>query len=591
MTEPTTARGRFSFACRRWAPPLLTVALGLLLALIGPLRLFLATGSARFVSGFDDQLYLQVAARSYWPAHAHAAVSAALAALYPRLLMAPPAALARWFGLGPFAIGLLWRLWAGAAMAFFLWLLFRELVPSGRNSAWTAALLAATVLAEPGPNWVKWLLHGGWRPAALLSLAGHPVLQPLWRVIDPAVTLPFLLLFLWLLLRAIANPRWRNRLLAAAALALLFYVFFYYWTAALLALALAAAVDHRHIRDYAWIAGLGTLLGLPAVVRVLWLHARAAPSAWARLHAGIAVPRFALHPAHFGIVAILLVGWLLARAAARASPLSPAARAGLTAVGAAAAAAFLLSNSQLVTGVEFQNDHWYRLLAHPLALLLLLAAVELALDAAAESKAWGPAARRAWRAVLVAIVVFGLWARWGVLRRPVPPPLANLVSLAPAPGLAPGAVVAGSLDYADWAALANGARPLSGFTRVSDPSLTDAQVAARWALNAWLVQDPAAASPAGITRFLRRQFGPIPSGPSSEDSPVMDAAARARLGTLAAAAYRDVARAPLADLRRFRVAALALPPGALPRHIPGLIWRPLQAGPGWNLWAPVAAGH
>ncbi len=583
MTEPTTSGSRLSGAGRRWAPPLGTVALGLLLALMGPLRLWLATGSARFVSGFDGQLYLQVAARSYWPADAHAAVSAALAALYPRLLMTPAAVLARGLGLSPFAVGLLWRIWAGAAMALLLWLLFREMLPPPR-SGWVAALLAAVVMAEPGPNWVKWLLHGGWRPAALHSLAGHPVLQPLWRVIDPAVTLPFLLLFLWLLLRAVANPGWRRRLLAAAALALLFYVFFYYWTAALLALALAAALDRRRWRDYAWIAGLGALFGLPAVLRVLRLHARAPASAWARLHVGVAVPRFALHPAHFGIVAILFAGWLLALWSQRSRPLSPAARVGLIAVGATAAAAFLLSNSQFVTGTEFQNDHWYRFLAHPMAMVLLLAA-------AASPKGRGSALRRAWYALLLALVAFGLWARWGVLRQPVPPALAPLVTLAPACGLAPGAVVAGALAYADWAAITNGARPLAGFTMVSDPSLTDAQVAARWALNAWLLQDPASATPAGITGFLRRQFGPIPSGPSSADSPVMDAAARARLGALAAAAYRALAAAPLPVLRRYRVAALALPPGAQPRLIPGLTWRPLPAGPGWNLWAPVAAGN
>ena len=99
------------------------------------------------------------------------------------------------------------------------------------------------------------------------------------------------------------EQQWRNRLAAPAALGLPSSVFFSSRTAALLAPALAAAVDRRRFRDYAWIAALGTLFGLPAVVRVLWLHARAPASAWARLHVGVAVPRFALHPAHFGIVA------------------------------------------------------------------------------------------------------------------------------------------------------------------------------------------------------------------------------------------------------------------------------------------------
>lgn len=578
-------------------PPAACVAVGLILALAPALVFLGRTGSWGFLPNYDAQLYLQIAARAYFSAGQHAAVSARLAALYPRLLFTLPAVAARLAGWTAFAVNGIWRAWSGVALALGFYALFvLALRPRRAAAHWRAALLAAAVMAEPGPLWITWLLHGGWRPLLAGRLGIHPTLQPLWRIVDPAVSLPFLLAFLALWLaaaqRGARRPAWPWIAAAGGALGLLFYVYFYDWTAALVALALTAILARPQARNCAAIAAIGVAIGAAGAWHASSLHAHAAPGAMARLNVFVPVGRLALRAEHWGLVGILLVSALLfwiahrrrpggARTADAAPAPAPNTASPLvwpSVVGSLVAAAFLLSNSQFITGIEMQNNHWYRFLGHPLAVVLLLAAVEELVRRRM--------ARAAWTAILIVIVIFGVYLRWRIgLRQTAAPPTASVAAfLAAAPPMAPGRTVAGSLEYADLAAVAYGARPLSGYSTLIDPGLDDRNWSARWALNAWLAGRPQRAGRRGIRRWLAQLFGPVRSGPAAADGPVMSAAQRARLGRLARHALRRIRHAPAAYLRRYHVRWLALAAGRNPPPVAGADWSIRGATGPWRVW-------
>ena len=605
--QPAAASsGAGSKTWRLLLPPAACITVGLLLAL-GPALVFMwRTGCWGFLPNYDAQLYLQIAARAYFSGAQHAAVSARLAALYPRLLFTLPAVAARLAGWSAFAINGIWRAWSGLALALGFYALFVMAgAPRRVATHWRAALLAAAVMAEPGPLWMKWLLHGGWRPLLAGRLGIHPTLQPLWRIVDPAVSLPFLLVFLALWLaaaqRSAQRLAWPWIAAAGGALGLLFYVYFYDWTAALAALAITALVARPQAKNCAAIAAIGIAIGAPGAWHASSLRSHAAAGAMARLNVFVPVGRLALRSEHWGLVAILLVSTLLfwiahrrraARSAAEAPAPAPNAASELVwpaVVGPVAAAAFLLSNSQFVTGIEMQNNHWYRFLGHPLAVVLLLAAVE--------SWVRRRMARAAWTAILIVIVIFGVYVRWRIgLRQTAAPPTASVPAfLAAAPAMAAGGTVAGSLAYADLAAVAYGARPLSGYSTLIDPGLDDRSWSARWALNAWLQGRPQRAGRRGIRRWLAQLFGPVRSGPAAADGPVMSAVQRARLGRLCRRALRRIRRAPAAYLRRYHVRWLALAAGRNPPTAPGAAWRFRGATGRWRVWrlrwisAPPAA--
>ena len=556
-----------------------TVGLGLFIAFAGSILSSRRAHGVSFIAGGDTVLYLQFAAQARRSgALADPATGAALT-LYPKLIFVPPGLLARAAGLPPLAMLTLWRLWAGLSLAggfyavFYLW--FRR--------SWVAALGAACVLAEPGAAWLRWLAGVilGWFRGGGMPLA--PSLQPLWRIVDPADSLAVLLLFAALLIAArrredarptAPHPWWRDLWLWAAAcgLGLSFYTLFYDWTAAGLALVLVLLVDRQGRRLYLAVGSLGVVLGLPAIWHGLQIRSQVSPSSLVRMNVFVAVTRFSGAVRHLGALALLLLflPWVLRR---------PGERAYVWSLGLAS---WLLSVSQIVTGVQIQNNHWYRMIVRPLVAALLVAVC------AAGFGRW-----RRWRTAGVALagvlIVSGvaahllvaahqqnsLWIR--NLRR-----LQQDEPRSWAGGRMPVSTVAGSLGLSDDASILFPLRPLSGYASLVSPVLSDSNWEWRWALNEYVQGRTPDQFNRDLNALLSTLFGPLTG--RSADGPIM---AVAEQRALIAGSVHDaaaIAARPAPYLDRFHVQWILLDPGRAPPAAVRRLARPVEAGSGWVLW-------
>lgn len=267
------------------APPALAMLAGLFVAILPHLMQAAKVGSPAWIADHDDLLYLTYTSRAY--VHHPASLDDPMdpdsgICTYPWLQMGPAVLTARALGLGPLGVSIVWRAWGGLAMPLMAYFLLEQamrgapgLAGEGRRSVrrWVAAGLAALTVSDPGfvggQPWFRQAqitaqVLSGRIPADLLD--NRPQIHREWRVITPAISLPFLLAFAWLLSRAREAPS-RGRIVASGiAYGLLFHVYFYFWTAATVALGLLALVDRSKRRVALGTGVLGGLIGLPAVL-------------------------------------------------------------------------------------------------------------------------------------------------------------------------------------------------------------------------------------------------------------------------------------------------------------------------------------
>jgi hypothetical protein len=576
MSEPAT-RVRSG----DWLAAAACAAVGLAVAALPHFLAWAKTGRPDYVSTVDDRYYLALGSQAYFnhPGRLSDPVGVADApSVYRYLPFLPGVWAAKFLALGPLGIGLMWRALGGAMIGLAWYVLFRQWV----TRPWVAASLSAVLLSDPGLcQGVPFLRHAS-RAAQILSaprdslFAGGHWMHLEWRVVTPVTTMAYLLVMIWAFARARQGPTRGRIVLAGLAFGLLFYVYLYYWTAAGLALLLALALDAGHRRIYFHAGWIGGLLGLPAVVSDFLLKQRLAPDWFVRCDRFQPVGRFTeleLPPVALGLLAVGLA-WVWFR------------RRDLLFVWALGAAGLMMANHQVITRLQLENYHWMFVWGPALSFFVVLAAEE----EIGRRWNWSPRACAALVVVSLAGLGVGTWVRVVETTRSVDPVHnARVIAAYRAeftrgrlPPFVANSVAAGDTDFVDFASILDNLRPLSDWTVYLSPSVSEAELDERVALNDLLL---------GVGRgaFESRQHAEFTSsrlGLWTRERSLIPVRVAARL-----AAYDRVRGDLPAALKRFGVRYVALPAGTRPDYL-SRGWAPVATGPTWDVWerAPALTG-
>lgn len=569
----------------------LCVGAGLLLSTLPHLLWWARRGEPVWFADYDElSLYLPIISQAYYnhpfrlgdPTQAEGG-----ATLFPWLQMAPAVLIARGLGLGMTSIGLIWRIWAGLAVGAGWYLALRR--PA--RGSWIAAALALLLMTDGGILSGLPVLRQASHALALTTGPGYerltatiPILCLQWRLITPGLSLPFLLLQAWLLARALSRPDDRAALaLAACGFGLLFYVYFYYWTAAGLALLLCMVLDPSRRRVYFLTGLIGTILGAPMVLAQAWLKQSTSDDWLMRSDKFVQIPRFSelnLHPSLYLILPAL--AWILLRR-----------RRDLTYLWALAAAGWLLTNHQVVSGLQIENFHWDYVRGPALAALLLLIAVD-------ELPRWVRPRAAAALLGLVCVAQFGLSAGLRAIEALESRSSREIMKeyeayleqrrRPDAPRFGPRAVLAGDQGFVDPAVALENVRPLEQYSVLFSPAVGNDEWDARIALNEYLADQDRERFVDRQRRYLgsRDQRSAVKGGvwgPWRRDAAALEARVRARLE-----AFDAVRADPAGALERFAVAYIILSADkSLPAQL-DVAWSPIQDGPHWRIWERGNAG-
>jgi hypothetical protein len=576
VVEPGHAAGSRSATGVDILAALFCMAIGLFLSTLPHLLAWARTGDPVWIADFDDfSVYLPLAAHAYdnQPTRLDDPVGPdAGRSYYSSLQLAPGILLARALGLGPLGINIAWRALGGLALGLLWYLLVRLFV----SRPLYAAGLAVLLVGDGGVLFGQLLYSHGKNMMTAANLApdqqltGPPNLLPQWRVVNPSLSWPWFLLFVWLLARARQKPSPLRLALAALAFGLLFYVYFYFWTAVGLSLLLALGLDRGAWKQYLTVGTIGLLIGAPA----LWINVQyreALGNDWMLRcdkflpighFAELLIPRVTVAML---IVTLIWVWWW---------------RRDLIFLWCLATAGLLLLNQQLVTGLQIENFHWNYVLGPSLALLSVL----LIAGWFRRRYLWPLPVRAVFWAVLCLHLLGSVWMRTvEATRFREPLQIREAVrlyqdqrSLNSSLPRAANAVVGGDRFFVDSAMILEDWRPLSGYSVDVSAAVSTPEWDLRVALNSYLLGWDR-------TRFEKEQITWLDEtlwGPWRRDrSP---AARQERLnGRLTA--WDSVVSNPDAALTKFQVRYLALPSGVSADHL-GARWLLQEDGTTWQVW-------
>ena len=190
-----------------WLAASACVAAGVLISAMPHLIALTITGRPFYVSTVDERYYLAVASQAYFN-HPGTLADPVLAEgganIYRSLSLLPGVWAVKLLGLGPMWISPIWRIMAGTTIGLGWYLLFRQRLVS----PWVAAALSVILLSDPG------LVHGfplirlvnraikiAAAPPHELFHGGQWIYLG-WRVVNPAMTMIYLIALLWAMARA-----------------------------------------------------------------------------------------------------------------------------------------------------------------------------------------------------------------------------------------------------------------------------------------------------------------------------------------------------------------------------------------------------
>jgi hypothetical protein len=553
-------------------PMLTCIVAGLALSFTPVVVWRMKTGTWVCLQQRETLYYLQIAAQAYYnhPWYTSDPVVADAGNFYPWLPFVPVVFVAHILGLSIFSVALIWSLIAGVAIGASLYLLFWWFL----RRRWLAAGLTIFCLSESGfcAASASTLVIVSQLRRLVSALVIHPVGNLLsfpfvvWRAPDPALYLPFLFLQVIALSNARERPRRRNLWISGLAFGLLFYLFFYVWTIAAAALVIAWIFDLAGRRVYRWTLLLGFAIGLPQLATSI--HSRATALAEAVTRYGIFVHTSRTTNVDYPIVSVaivILIGlWIWKNRRFELIYLLSLMIAGI-----------LLSDSRLITGISFYEDH-FEWLWSPIQLVLVLIVI------ATVAEHWIP--RRPTKYVVAISSLVILYLVGAIYLNAIEVTRTNFGNQQlddfvkyraqrMAPGVAPPvprSIIAGTEHFCELAGVAENQRQLSGWIVPLSVHLDNSSWETRTALNSFLM---------GVQRadFARQTAEDVSDYWLLE--PIQPQLIEGFIRQ-----YDQVTQNPDKFIAVLEVRYLALPAGQPPPPYVASRFHMIQPGPYWQIW-------
>jgi len=550
---------------------------GVLLSTLPHVCMWVQRGDPYWVGDNDDVFYLTLAAPAYQhhpsfltdPVRQEGGTS-----LYPWLPLVPGILATKAFCLGPMGVGLIWRAWAGLTIALAWYLVLRHYL----QRPVLAAACAIFLMGDIGQLTAHLALRSAWVSAQVVSgkvddlFDSCPMVHRQWRIVNPGLIQGSLLLFVWLLARAVERPTRSRMVWSGLGYGLLFYIYFYYWTAVGLGLLAGMALDAGRRRIYFHTGWLGGLLGAPMVIASYLTQQSSVPGFLQRQNKFVPIGRFdELLLPKLGLLALVVsLVWVWIR------------RRDLIYLWCLAAAGLALLNHQLVTGLQIENVHWHYVWGPLLSLLIvLLIAGEVAkIRPFPRMATWGLVG------LLGIHLASALWLRAEeALHTSESQTLVSQYQLYRGQRLQPGvtglnarAVVAGDPAFVDFAVILEDQCPLDHYSVILSPDISDDEWDERVALNSFLRGQDLSTFTASQTRWSEETvWGLWAAHRVSPEARQLRLARRL-------AAFRWVERDPRAAMDKYAVRYVALPAGQPGPTYLKQSWDLRQEGPTWNIW-------
>lgn len=552
----------------------LAVIIGIILSLMPHILWFFKTGSPVSFADNDDILYLSYATTAY---HNHPlylsdpVLIEGGSTMYSWLQFIPGVMITKLLGISPVYINIIWRLWAGISIPIGWYLLTRSYI----KNSWLSLGTTIILMTDIGVN-SCWLIYKHFITATKIAVGNsgtlfqtYPQLLVQWRIITPGMSLAYLLLHIWLFHLALSKPTRTRILLASASFGVLFYVYFYFWTSATLALLIGMLIDAKNRKTYINVGIIGILLGLPQLVINALIKGSTNKDWLPRTDNFLPIPHFSefLLPTLALVLLVLTFCWIIFR------------RKDLVYIWALAAASLLLTNHQIITGLQIQNFHWFYCYGPVLSLLVILIIIEIT------------SLIQLWKQPLIfgGISLISLYLTTGFWLRSVEVTQTkqsvelttnyhkysdqrfNQLNVS----LEPRAVIAGDQQFVEFAVITDNQRPLSGYTVNLSPAVDNAEWDARIALNDYLQ---------GINRskFIAKQEADLKLtswGPWVRDAKKLNERIKSRQKY-----YDEIVSNPVTVFKKFQIKYVALTKNTPQPQYLNSGWKLLQDGQYWQIW-------
>jgi len=371
----------------------LCTLMGIFLAVLPHLAVFLHSGTFGYLADGDDVVYLSIAKAPYYGEWAlrdpFTKASDGIPTLYSWLQFIPISKLASWMGIPLIFAPVLWRVLGGVFLGISLYILFRLLFQNCKNPTFWAFTSTVICLSDGGmlgrsflENFInlKSIILEGSLPSAI----GNAVL-PQYRIVTPILNLPFLLLLSALFLPVVQRT-WQMAIVGGILLGCCIHLYFFYWTAAIMALVIYGLVylflgwkgiiskgsSLQELRFVGLVLLGGLMIGLPQIASnsAIFSNPEFKPIL-ERMSRGTKL--FLEDPFRMNYIVNL---WTWLQLAVGAIAIFYFRHYSLGIIWIMTFSGYILLNSAIITGLEFENFHW-NYVSKPFGQILLLGSLVL----------------------------------------------------------------------------------------------------------------------------------------------------------------------------------------------------------------------